>query len=173
MSAGRLSTHMNVAHLRQGQKYICEICSKKFACRSNLNYHMTTHQPKIRRVQCDTCGKWLKNELCLRKHMVQHSSIRYNCSICTYSALNRQCLQNHIKVQHSDEKPYKCNECDKSFKLKNTLISHMVQHTGVRKYVCQFCDRKFGSSGNYYSHRKRMHAQLLSELKLKQEQEER
>lgn len=164
---------MNVSHMHHGQQYICPKCSKQFACRSNLNYHMTTHQLNVRQVQCDHCGNWLKNKLCLKKHMIQHSSIRYNCNLCSYSALNQQCLRNHTKVKHSSEKPHKCSHCDKSFKLKNTLISHMVQHSGIRGYTCEFCQRAFASSGNFYAHRKRMHPQQLAELLRKKEQEKR
>lgn len=115
----------------------------------------------------------LKNKLCLRKHMVQHSSVRYNCTRCDYSAHNRQCLRNHERVQHSNEKPFRCDDCGKAFKLKNTLLSHTVQHTGVRKFICPFCNRTFASSGNFYSHRKRMHPQELAAMKLKQEEDER
>lgn len=172
-SAGRLTTHVNVAHMLHGQNFICHICAKQFACRSNLSYHLTTHQPKVRKVQCEKCDKWLKNKLCLRKHMLQHSSIRYTCSSCSYSALNRQCLRNHIRVHHTDTKPFSCNVCGKSFKLKNTLLNHMVQHTGIRKFSCPFCTRTFASSGNYYTHRKRMHPQELAAMQLKQEEDER
>lgn len=182
--------------MQQGPEHVCHICAKKFACRTNLTYHLTTHQPNVRRVQCSICDKWydchdlikfdchlfkptiyfnrLKNKFCLRKHcMVQHSSVRYNCTACEYSALNRQCLQNHMRVQHTNEKPYTCDVCQKSFKLKNTLINHSVQHTGVRRFVCEFCERTFASSGNYYSHRKRMHPQELAAMKLKMEKDER
>lgn len=105
--------------------------------------------------------------------MIQHSAVRYNCTLCNYSALNQQCLRNHTKVQHSNIKPFSCDVCDKSFKLKNTLLYHKVQHTGIKKFKCPFCSRTFASSGNYYSHRKRMHPQELAALKLKEEEEEK
>lgn len=78
-----------------------------------------------------------------------------------------------MRVQHTNDKPFSCDVCNKSFKLKNTLRNHQVQHTGVRRFICPFCGRSFASSGNYYSHRKRMHPQELADMKLKQEEEER
>uniref|UniRef100_A0A1B0CA46 Putative transcription factor grauzone n=1 Tax=Lutzomyia longipalpis TaxID=7200 RepID=A0A1B0CA46_LUTLO len=172
-SPGRLSTHINVAHTKQGVSFVCHVCAKQFACKGNLTYHLTTHQPRVHQVQCQQCGKWLKNKLCLRKHMVQHSMVRFKCDLCEYSALNRQCLRNHVRVQHTDLKPYCCSQCGRAFKLKNTLLNHMVQHTGLKKFSCQFCSRTFASSGNYYSHRKRMHPQELAAYNKKREEEER
>lgn len=107
-TAGRLQTHMNTTHIKLGFEFMCHICSKSFACKSNLSYHLTTHQPKDNQLQCNECGKWLKNKLCLRKHSQIHSQIRHTCSLCDYSALNKQCLTNHIRVQHSDLRPFTC-----------------------------------------------------------------
>lgn len=106
--------------------------------------------------------------------MVQHSDTRHRCTYpgCEYSAVNLQCLRNHIRVQHSDVKPFECDVCGKSFKLKNTLLNHQVQHTGVKKFACEFCSRTFASSGNYYAHRKRMHPQELAVQKKRKEDEE-
>lgn len=53
------------------------------------------------------------------------------------------------------------------------MLNHLVQHTGIRKFFCEFCGRAFASSGNYYSHRKRMHPQELAAVKEKKEEEER
>ncbi|XP_055594273.1 transcription factor grauzone-like [Uranotaenia lowii] len=172
-SVKKYSQHLQSAHsISEQVVYVCDICAKQFSSRGNLNYHLTTHQPKIHQVQCLECGKWLKNKLCLRKHMIQHSEVRHKCNQCDYSALNMQCLRNHVRVQHSDVKPFECTDCGKTFKLKNTLLNHMVQHTGVKKFSCEFCNRTFASSGNYYSHRKRMHPQELAIQKMRKEEEE-
>ncbi|XP_053684221.1 transcription factor grauzone-like [Sabethes cyaneus] len=173
-AAKRLAEHIQFVHCKheQLQSYVCHICARQFTSKSNLSYHLTTHQPKIYQVQCDICKKWLKNKLCLRKHMVQHSAVRHKCNQCDYSAVNLQCLRNHMRVQHTDLKPFACNVCGQSFKLKNTMLNHYVQHTGERKFSCEFCSRTFASSGNYYAHRKRMHPQELAIQKMRKEAEE-
>ncbi|XP_052871939.1 transcription factor grauzone-like [Anopheles cruzii] len=172
-----LQEHMAAVHSEQqpdgSGPAVCHICAKQFSNRCNLAYHMTTHQPPLHQVQCEECGKWLKNKICLRKHMIQHSQIRHQCEQCDYSAVNVQCLQNHIRVKHSNKRPYVCGECGKAFKLKTNLQNHLVQHTGVHKYACEFCSRKFASSGNYYVHRKRMHSEELARHKKQKEEEER
>ncbi|XP_058832898.1 transcription factor grauzone-like isoform X2 [Topomyia yanbarensis] len=172
--AKRLADHIQTVHCKSDQQhaYVCHICAKQFTSKSNLGYHLTTHQPKIHQVQCDQCQKWLKNKLCLRKHMVQHSMVRHKCNLCEYSAANMQCLRNHMRVQHTDLKPFACDVCGKEFKLKNTLVNHHVQHTGLKKFSCEFCMRTFASSGNYYAHRKRMHPQELAVQKMRKEAEE-
>lgn len=42
---------------------------------------------------------------------------------------------------------------------------HLNQHTGDLPYSCPFCPKKFASSGNYYTHRKRMHREEVAQMK--------
>ena len=109
-TCGRLTTHINTVHTKNAprKEFSCEICSKMFLCKSNLSYHLTTHKNFEFQVQCPLCEKWLKNKICLRKHMTIHSEVRHFCDMCEYSAVNKQCLMNHKKVQHSDAKPFNC-----------------------------------------------------------------
>uniref|UniRef100_A0A182QAG4 Transcription factor grauzone n=1 Tax=Anopheles farauti TaxID=69004 RepID=A0A182QAG4_9DIPT len=175
-SAENLAGHMASSHESDGGSNCveCDVCHKKFSSRSNLNYHLTTHEPKVlHQVQCENCGKWLKNKICLRKHMLQHSLVRHGCDQCDYAATNVQSLQNHKRVQHTDEKPFVCTTCGKSFKLKSNLRVHLAQHRDGQKYACEFCSRRFTSRSNYYGHRKRMHLEEYEREKLRKEQEDR
>lgn len=54
-------------------------------------------------------------------------------------------LKRH-SVAHSDERPFACKTCGKTFKLENALIAHQRVHTGEKKFMCEHpgCGKKFG-----------------------------
>ncbi|XP_065259556.1 zinc finger protein 75A-like [Emys orbicularis] len=54
-------------------------------------------------------------------------------------------------------RPYGCTECDKSFRQKPHLVTHLRTHTGERPYLCAACGRAFGQSSNLIEHQ-RTHA---------------
>lgn len=61
-------------------------------------------------------------------------------------------------VKHSDERPFTCHICRKSFKTKTHLKNHSFQHSGGSNYRCPYCTKTFVNMSNYYTHRKRMHS---------------
>ncbi|NXC22851.1 ZN629 protein, partial [Corythaeola cristata] len=52
------------------------------------------------------------------------------------------------------EKPYKCQECGRSFAQSSDLISHRRTHTGEKPFPCLVCGKRFGRRCNLTAHQK-------------------
>ena len=158
LSAGSLSWHTKSTHSGTPQtkaKNLCEICSKTFATVTSFKEHILTHSEDCEKLQlqCKTCGKWLKNQRCLKSHMLLHADVDHNCTICNYSTKKEHLLKNHILTKHTSDRPWSCDECDKTFKVKRALTIHKAQNhiEGAKSgRTCEFCGKTFGSSTNYF-----------------------
>ena len=51
------------------------------------------------------------------------STKRYNCVLCGYSTDRNSHYLRHVKI-HSDQRPYQCEACGKSFKVDTYLKKH-------------------------------------------------
>ncbi|CAO1440154.1 unnamed protein product [Diamesa serratosioi] len=177
-NAGSLCSHKKLAHSEPKEKVtqFCELCAKSFSTRTGLKEHMLTHNDdrEKQQLQCKICLKWLMNQRCLKTHMLLHSSKEFNCEHCDYATKKIKLLNNHMITKHSENKPFKCPDCEKSFKLKRALTIHVNQnHTGrVMSFVCEFCQRSFQNSTNYYTHRKNIHPLELKQLNDKKKEEQ-
>ncbi|XP_063218894.1 zinc finger protein 534-like isoform X1 [Bacillus rossius redtenbacheri] len=152
-SRGVLHTSSSV--VTTTMRFVCPICGKKISTKGNLKVHLETHRPKGK-YGCDICGRVFKTQSNLYRHKEYHGGIQFPCAVCGRVYPTNSTLRAH-SITHSDLRPHACPLCDKTFKRNQDLKFHINQHTGARPYQCPYCPKAFASSGNCFSHRKRMH----------------
>ena len=157
----KLQTHLLKKHgktMTIEQK--CPECFKIFKSRKRLRAHMINHTAD-KRYKCQFCDKRFYRTNHLKSHSMTHSkdslellefveSKKVDCSDCGKTLRDQQCLKSHIINIHTSEKPHKCEECGKKFKMGPNLTVHKLTHTG--RYSCDNCKTRFHSKVELQKH---------------------
>nr|XP_060636161.1 zinc finger protein 646 [Anolis sagrei ordinatus] len=115
---------------------------------------------------CHLCSKHFPNHIALKNHSRIHSKKRYECSECGKSYRASRDLMHHRRRhqreeagdiaeedelsplgtvptnQTLEERPYKCDRCERTYRHAGSLINHKQAHaTGL--YRCPTCQKEF------------------------------
>ncbi|CAG7696961.1 unnamed protein product [Allacma fusca] len=138
----------------------CPICKKTFALNCHMRYHYKVVHEEGEQT-CFQCGKLMKNDLAMRRHLRLFHSNRTAWKICDIcgKCVKARCLEPH-KLTHSQDRPYKCDICKKCFKTPSTLYQHQKVHatdSKAHKYLCEYCGKRFKHHTSWNLHVVRIH----------------
>ena len=94
---------------------------------------------------------FLEHQSCLRQHKLRHEK-NFKCDQCDYKTINKKILENHVRQNHTTERPFKCDQCDFAGASKAALHHHSRTHND-RNFICSICSKGFNSKGKCCSWR--------------------
>ncbi|CAH2108943.1 unnamed protein product [Euphydryas editha] len=172
---------------RDGDRYACCRCEKKYDKMCSLRFHIKTKHYKIPRFTCPYCKKGFMTHAPFTIHKLEDHNIdeRYYCKACKGTFNTKIQLRKHInnfhmlgerykcdlcdyesfsfegmykhKFKHKTSKDYHCRFCRKSFLRKTTLDLHERIHTGDRRKVCKVCSQAFVQKASLNYHMTKYH----------------
>ncbi|XP_063545160.1 zinc finger and SCAN domain-containing protein 10-like [Cydia strobilella] len=167
-------------HTEMYGKLSCDICELRYHTEQTLATHKDRH---YRLLKCTRCAHAWDTPNSMRRHCETEHSVPvtlWNCDICSREFSRYRKYLNHIRghgceecpqcgkkifdpmnrmkyhlLTHKDmERLFKCSECDKSFKFKATLTTHVARvHTGKDAVMyCAKCNKHFKNVYSYSKH---------------------
>ena len=145
---------LNTTDSKIRKRYLCDVCSKTFASKSGLRFHLKLHigaKPHL----CRHCGKGFAIPSYAKRHERIHRSEKlFVCQFCSALFASANGLKYHLR-SHTGEANYRCETCGKAFIRGKYLKEHIFTHTGEKPFVCKTCGVAYGNSGSLFAHEKR------------------
>ncbi|KAJ9581726.1 hypothetical protein L9F63_023093 [Diploptera punctata] len=157
----------------------CPVCNKSFSQKYHVESHLNVHSKENLRnvlfvichflvnlyllsISLPTVMKTFTNMLfvvchllgnqCLIQHLVFHSNEKpFTCTFCNKSFSRKQQYNYHLNI-HRDEKPFKCTLCSRSFARKSVLTEHLYTHSNDKCFKCTFCNKSFAQKSTLSAH---------------------
>lgn len=119
---------LGVHQTKHDKRFVCDICNKRFAQKSQLDVHINAVHYNQRPYVCVLCKKSFKTKGSHDAHMIVHTDTRnYACPYCDKKCRKRYDLTLHIRT-HTGEKPFKCSVCGRGFVQMCDTRKHEMLH---------------------------------------------
>lgn len=104
---------------------------------------------KKKTYKCGECGKSLSQSSNLTEHCKLHSGERP----WVWRALDANPIMSGVR-EHTGERPYECDKCEKLFRQSFSLVEHQRIHTTMRLYACNQCKKSFSQKSALIVHQR-------------------
>jgi len=164
-----LKSHVARVHMQE-KKFICSECGRSFFEKAELDFHLSSHNPKDQNIQCDICKLMFKNSKTLYYHKKRsHDPTNkiHICYQCGKSYTDSHHLNRHME-SHGQKTSF-CKTCGKAFQSEQKVKAHVRKvHEKWRRSdeaekPCALCDKKFPNYGSMKRHLKDVHKMSVAE----------
>lgn len=144
-------------------KKTCPVCRLNFKTLFKLKEHIQKHGHSVGAfIKChvDNCQKNIESKSFYDHVLYEHFGEQYRlkCDQCDFKATSSSKLKNHIML-HIDERPIKCNHCEKSFRNNPQLNEHVkLLHSKTQLFPCIGCGLSFYSNAQLSKHTQVKHS---------------
>ena len=148
-------------------KKTCPVCKLSFKTLFKFKEHLSKHASKMvgGKVKClvADCGQAV-NKSGLYEHIIfGHFGDQYKlrCDQCDFRTTTSSKLKSHL-MMHMDERPFKCQECDKGFRNNRQLQDHLnIVHKKEPVITCTECCVSFLTQFQLNKHKQSKHSNLI------------
>ncbi|XP_043931828.1 oocyte zinc finger protein XlCOF6-like [Protopterus annectens] len=143
------------------KSFSCTICGMRFFKRISLFLHQRSHSSSFK---CVICGQSFVDQLVFIKHQLTHPTsaktleklssmgITVKSTNCGKSLADPENPSENVLDHRSEELPFQCKDCGKSFLYKKSIYYHHLLHTGQKTFHCPDCDKSFIKHSSLVKH---------------------
>ncbi|KAJ8679619.1 hypothetical protein QAD02_015406 [Eretmocerus hayati] len=133
--------------------YRCELCQTAYPRLDKCQVHVWRHYNMLPYV-CLACDFKTLTVTSMRGHIRKfHLRLKpFKCDQCDKSFAVNALLREH-KIIHVSSQPYKCDSCDFACLNKRVLVTHMTKHKAVKDILCDICGKAFYATKKMRAHR--------------------
>ena len=147
-----MERHLRKDHFNQSF-YPCDKCDHVARTKKGLEKHGLHEHNVGFSLECDICLKRFQSEACLNLHKMTHGEKEYRCDQCLFVTHTIQLMKSHKVSRHSMERNWKCDLCNKAFKLNCNLIQHKKNVHSNIQHKCDLCEYSTKSAQAFKSHK--------------------
>ena len=140
-------------------KKICEDCGKIFFRNALYREHRKRVHLNVGEYPCETCGVAMKTEKSLKEHIINCHKEPVTCEVCGLNLRSPSLFRIHKFNHHTkdEDKPYRCEFCQKGFAGNYALQQHRNTHTGDRPFKCDKCEKAYPDGSTLRQHKVATH----------------